>query len=86
METDPPPADDPHMWQLLRFVLCQVEADSQQPGVTRETLRQQWRRFVRAGGVRWLRAHFPDFEGSTPTGFVPAEGSRPEYKPERNQR
>lgn len=82
-----PPADDPHMWQLLRFVLCQVESDSQQPGVTRETLRAQWRRFVRDGGVPWLRAHFPDFEATiAPTGFIPPDGPRPEYKPERNQR
>lgn len=72
-----PPADDLHMWELLRFVLCQVEADTQGPGVTREHLRSQWRRFVRAGGIPWLREHFPHFAGSPPTGYVPAEGSRP---------
>lgn len=81
METNPP-ADDPHMWTLLRFVLCQVEADVQGPGVTREHLRAQWRRFVRDGGVPWLREHFPGFRGEAPTGFVPAEGSRPERRPD----
>jgi hypothetical protein len=75
-----PPADDPHMWELLRHVLCQVEADTQSPGMTRSTLREQWRRFVRYGGVPWLREHFPHFAGNSPTGHVPAEGSRPERK------
>ena len=78
-----PPTDDPNMWMLLRHVLCQVESDTQQPGVTREHLRSQWRRFVREGGVPWLREHFPWFAGIAPTGFVPAEGSRPERKADR---
>jgi hypothetical protein len=75
-----PPADDPHMWELLHNVINCVEADTQGPNVTRETLREQWRRFVREGGVPWLKARHPGFKLGPPTGFVPAQGSRPERK------
>ena len=79
--TEPRPADDAGMWELLRNVLCSVESDTQQPGVTREHLRAQWRRFVRGDGLPWLRKHHPSiFKGMAPTGFIPAEGSRPERK------
>ncbi len=50
------------MFPLLRNVLRQVEADSQSPGMSREHLRQQWGRFVREGGIEWLRELFPESE------------------------
>ncbi len=56
------PADDAKMFPMLRNILRQVEADAQSPGMSREHLRQQWGRFVRDGGIEWLRELFPESE------------------------